>query len=113
MRPVPAWAARMYMPGLRALELAGARESFRRQPAGLGPDPHPFGKFRRRADMGPSCRILPGKAFCQNEGPDVANAAILVALQAHALAAGHLRNLDDGENQHLPVEADHRDMIAG
>ncbi len=56
--------------------------------------------------------VFPDKAVGDREAADVGNAAVLVPLQAHALAAGHLRHLRQREDQHLAVFADDGDVIA-
>ena len=50
--------------------------------------------------------------WCPCNFRSLAPAAVLVALQAHALAAGHLRHLLDREDQELAVLADDRDVVA-
>ena len=48
----------------------------------------------------------------RGEGDGVRQAAVLVLLQAHALALGHFRQIGQWEHQHLAVVAHHGDMIA-
>src|SRR5690606_10967587 len=47
------------------------------------------------------------------EGGDVGEAALLVGLQLDALAAAHLGQVGDGEDQRLDVVDDGRDAVAG
>ena len=60
----------------------------------------------------PPCRVDIGQALLLGEGLYVGQAAILVALEAHALAARHLGQLLQGEQQELAVVADDRDAVA-
>ena len=52
------------------------------------------------------------KPSLERENLDVADPAILVFLQADALAARHFRHLLQRKDQKLAVLADHRHMIA-
>ena len=57
-------------------------------------------------------RIEPGQAFLLAEHAHIRQAAVLVALQDHALAARHLVHLVEREDQHLAVLADGGDHVA-
>src|SRR5690606_2434518 len=57
-------------------------------------------------------RILPCQTFFQSEGLDIADATIFVALEAHALAAPHLRDFREREDKKLPVFTDDSHVVA-
>src|SRR5690606_4745226 len=93
-------------------ELAAAREALRHHASGLGALADPFDQFGGAALVGAARRILPFEALGKVEGLEVGDAAILVTLQAHALAARHFRDLGRRHDQHLAVLADDGDVIA-
>ena len=98
---------------MASTEFVVFREALGRQTASLGAIAEPILQVGGGDRPCPAGRILPGQAFAQSEDLDVGQAAVLVALQAHALAARHFRRLIQGEDQQLAVFADDRDVIAG
>ena len=62
---------------------------------------------------GAAAGVLPGEAVGEVEDQDVGDVAVLIALQAHAFAAAHLRHLVEREHQQPAVVADHRNLVAG
>ena len=59
-----------------------------------------------------SAESRPATALLDGEGARVGNAAVLVFLQADALAARHFGNVGEREDQHLAVVADDGDVVA-
>src|ERR671910_535066 len=94
------------------LELVRLRETLRREPAGLGAVGDPVPQVLLGDRPGASGGVPPGQAFLELEDLRVGNAAVLVALKAHALAARHFGHLLDGEDQELAVLADDRNVVA-
>src|SRR5437899_6369910 len=94
-------------------EFARPRETLRHHAAGCGAGADPFGQLLARLGEGTVGRILPGQAGLQRERLQVQHAAVLVFLQAHALAARHFRDFGEREDQHLAILADDGEMVAG
>src|SRR4029077_7032182 len=94
------WLLSLRLLELRA-EFAGLGEALWRQTAGLGAHAPPIAQIRERE--APAGRGDIGQAVFLREGLRVGPPAILVALQAHALAARHLRQLLQRKEQKLAV----------
>src|SRR5215204_5582409 len=94
-------------------ELIVLRESLRRQTPRLGPVAEPVLELITAECACAVGRLLTGEAIGKREHLGVGDAAVTVALQAHALAADHFRQLLDGKKQELAVLADDRDVVAG
>ena len=60
----------------------------------------------------PPAGSFQAKASRQNKGGGIRQPTVLVFLQPHALALGHLGQFGQREHQHLAVIAHHGDMIA-
>src|SRR5271154_6115905 len=95
-----------------ALEAVVFGEALGRQAPRLGPRADPLFQIGLADGEGPPGRIAPGQAVGELEDARVRQAAVLEALQAHALAARHLGHLSERENQYLAVLSDRRDVIA-
>src|SRR5690606_2345572 len=93
-------------------ELIVPWEAGGRLAAGGGAVAQPVGEFLGRRGIGAARTVGPGEAVGDVEGLDVGNAAILVALEAHALAARHGGQLCHGEDQELAVLTDDGHAIA-
>src|SRR3984893_9739340 len=89
-----------------ASELVRLRKTLRRQTAGVGAVAAPVRQFLDGGAEFAAGGVLPGEAILGIEGRDIAQAAVLVLLQAHATAARHLRQLIDRKQQKLAVIAD-------
>src|SRR4051812_22723510 len=74
----------IFFPAVFLLELVRARETFWRQPAGIGAIAAPVGKLLERGRKRAPCPIRPGQAVLAREGLDVRQPAILEALNPHA-----------------------------
>src|SRR5690606_34905393 len=99
-----------FAPG-SAAKLAGPRKTLGGHAAGGRTAAQPLRQFLPAAREGAVSRILPGESVRHREGLQVAHPAILVALQAYALAARHLRHLGHREHQKLAIFADDGDMV--
>ena len=88
-------------------------EPLGRQAAGLGARADPVLELGLGDGERAPRRVAPCHAVGELEHPRVGNAAVLVALQPHALAARHFRHLVEREDQQLAVLADRRDVVAG
>src|SRR6516165_3456147 len=75
----------------RLVERVGARKSLRRQPSGIGAIAAPIGKLLEREREGAAGGVGPREPLLRLEGLEVAQPAILVALQPHAASSRHLR----------------------
>ena len=62
---------------------------------------------------GASGRVLPGQPVGDGEAQRIGQPAILVFLQPHPLAAGHLGQFGQRKNQQLAIAPDHGNMIPG
>src|SRR5215471_10258209 len=96
----------------RLVERVGARKPLRRQPSGIGAIAAPISKLLEREREGAAGSVGPREPLLRLEGLEVAQPAILVALQPHAASSRHLRDLIERENHHLAVLADRRDEFA-
>src|SRR5690606_37495259 len=91
-------------------EPARAREALGRQLAGAAALAAKILPLRHGANA--TGAVLPGKPLRLIEHLHVGKPAIVIALQLYALAAVHLRNLAQREDQELLALADHRHLIA-
>src|SRR3954454_20441937 len=93
-------------------ELVRLRESLRRETTGVGAEAFPLGELLHGRREFAARGVFPGQASLGVEHGNVGEAAVLVLLQTHTAAAGHLRHLVEREDQHLAVLADDRDGVA-
>src|SRR5690606_24657063 len=93
-------------------ELVVAGEAVRGLAAGGGAVAEPVGQLFHRLGEGAAGAVGPGQAIGGIESLQVRNAAILVALQADALAAAHFGQLVEREHQQLAILPDDSDAVA-
>src|SRR6516225_11032618 len=96
----------------KLVERVGAREPLRRQPSGISAIAAPISKLLEREREGATGGVGPRKALLRLEGLEIAQPAILVALQPHAAPSRHLWDLIEREDHHLAVLADRGDELA-
>src|SRR5215475_7191896 len=94
------------------VERVGAREPLRRQPSGISAIAAPISKLLEREREGTAGGVGPREPLLRPEGLEIAQPAILVALQPHAAPPRHLRDLVEREDHHLAVLADRRDEFS-
>src|SRR5271166_3813676 len=94
------------------LEPVVLRKALRRQATGFGAVSDPFVELGPGDGEGAAGGIAPGETLGDRKNLCVRHAAVLVALEARALAARHFVELGDREYEQLAVLADDSDVVA-